>query len=496
MSDSSKFIKAITTGYAYTIVNLLVSLWLLPYVLQFLTRSEYAIFAILTDISNWLALASLGIGPSLNVRGGQLIANKKFTLLNKVVNSAFWGQLLLSIIILIVTIYLSVNPYLVIGTSVFDESIGCSIFFILTGFIIGFIMQPLNGLLVANKQVHIDNYLKFGTLALRTILTVVFLNLGYGVFSLALSSFIAMLLMALITIKRIFTSFPYINLSINLFNKHEFKGLLKTGIWLTVGGIAGVLIFRMDAFLISKYFTLEMVTCFVISAKLYAIADMIHQQFFNQTRPYFVQIISKKETEKLLSLYRILFSSAFTSAAIMGFFILILNEWFINKWVGADFYLGKDINLWLCINFIIQAAVLPNRIILVSAFYKVKNNAIQRLIEGVVKFTLGIMLIPVIGLKALIIAAVITSVLFSNIYLNKLTSDFLGQKSIRNSLSLLLIAPILLLMFTDSHIMYGLIISTSCILVLSTYIITIRNERAMLAPIYNYVVNKLYKKKT
>ena len=105
MSDSSKFIKAVTTGYAYTIVNLLVSLWLLPYVLQFLTKSEYAIFAILTDISNWLALASLGIGPSLNVRGGQLMASKEFSLLNKVVNSAFWGQILLSSIILIVTLY-------------------------------------------------------------------------------------------------------------------------------------------------------------------------------------------------------------------------------------------------------------------------------------------------------------------------------------------------------------------------------------------------------
>lgn len=495
MSDSSKFIKAVTTGYAYTIANLLVSLWLLPYVLQFLTKSEYAIFAILTDISNWLALSSIGIGPSLNVRGGQLMASKEFALLNKVVNSAFWGQILLSSIILVVTLHLSFNPNLVIGTTEFDESIGWSIFFILIGFMIGFVMQPLNGLLVANKQVHIDNYLKFGTLILRTTLTVVFLNLGYGIFSLALSSIIAISLMAIITFKRIFTSFPYIKLSMNLFDKFEFRQLLKTGVWLTIGGIAGVLIFRMDAFLISKYFTLEVVTCFVISAKLYSIADMIHQQLFNQTRPYFVQIISKKETEKLSSLYRILFSSAFTSAAIMGFFILLINDWFINKWVGPDFYLGKEINLWLCINFIIQATVLPNRIILISAFYKVKNNAIQRFIEGIVKFSLGIILIPIIGLKALVIAAIIASLLFSNIYLNKLTSDFLGQKSIRNILSLLLISPVLLLIFTENNTLHGLIVASACLLVLSSYIITIRNERAMLTPLYNYVINKLYKKK-
>ncbi|MFN3446112.1 MAG: MATE family efflux transporter, partial [Bacteroidia bacterium] len=203
--------------------NLLVSLWLLPYVLNFLSKSEYAVFAITADIVAWLALTSLGVGPSLNVRAGQFIGQKNYSDLNTVTNAAFWGQLLLSLIIVGFGVFALNYPSQIISESINEPNLGWVLFLLILGGAIGFIGQPLNGLLTANKQIHIDNYLKFGTLTLRTLLTIFFLNLDFKLMSIALSNIIALGLALIITYWRVKSSIPSIRLHPLEFKSVEFK---------------------------------------------------------------------------------------------------------------------------------------------------------------------------------------------------------------------------------------------------------------------------------
>lgn len=466
MSDSKSLLKAVSSSYAYLIANLLLSLWLLPYVLIFLTKAEYAVFAITADIVAWLALTSLGVGPSLNVRAGQLIGQKKYDNLNTVVNSAFWGQLVLSGSILIVAIYAFLFPTQIIGSTINDNNLGLVLFLLLIGGAIGFIGQPLNGILVANKQIHIDNYLKFGTLILRTGLTIIFLNLGYKLLSIALSNIIALVVSFGITYWRVKSTIPELTLKINYFSKAQFKDLLKTGIWITVGGIAGILISKTDNFIISKYFSLELVTSFFITYKLYTIAEMLHQQLFNLTRPYFVQIYGSGDTNKFSLLYKLLYQSSFLTSCLMGFSIFLINKWFISYWLGPDYFLGDTLNFWLCINFIVQSAVLPNRIILVSTLFKVKENGISRLIEGVIKLFLCIIFIPIIGINAVVISGVISSLLFSTFYFNYLAGQLIKQKNTNNILSIFLLSISLLVLLTDEYtIKIAVIVATLLVVI-------------------------------
>lgn len=430
--------------------NLLVSLWLLPYVLKYLSKSEYAVFAIAADIVAWLALTSLGVGPSLNVRAGQFIGQKDYTGLNTVTNAAFWGQIFLSILIVGFGVYALNNPSQIISESINDPNLGWVLFLLILGGAIGFISQPLNGLLTANKQIHIDNYLKFGTLGLRTLLTIIFLNLDFKLMSIALSNIIALGFAMIITYWRVKSSIPGIRIHPLEFKSVEFKKLLKTGVWITVGGVAGILIFKADNFIISKYFTLETVTGYFITYKLYSIVDMLHQQLFNQTRPYFVQLYSKNEHIKFATLYKILYNSSFLTASIGGFLIYLINEWFITHWLGTNYFLGNSLNFWMCLNFIIQSSVLPNRIVLVSSLFKVKENGVSRLIEGVIKVTISLCLLPIIGIEALAISGIIASILLSSLYFNFLVGQLIKQNNISNVISTLLLFLSVIVLFTDN----------------------------------------------
>lgn len=444
--DSKRFLKGVASGYAFMIASLLVSLWLVPFTLKYLTRPEYAIFAIAGDLLSWLGLAGLGVSSVFNSRGAQLMGSGDREELNIVASTTFFTQLASAIVIILAGVIVVLKPELLFSKEASAEHLQAVVAILVTAFTISFIFQPLNAMLVANKQIHIDNYLKFGLLAINTCLTVLFLTQGLKLLSLALSNFIGTVIISIITWIRVKRTLGYIKIDPGLWRFDRFRFLLKNGIWFSIGGLAGIFIFRMDSFLIGQYISLTIVTSFVLTIKLYQIADKLHGQFFNTTRPYFAQVYGKGDMKLFSKMYNISFNLSFTAAFVMGITVLLLNRWFIGIWVGADLYLGDTFNTLLCINFILQAAVLPNRIALATTFYKIEWHNITRVTEGIMKLVVTMFLFQFIGINAVAVGSIIACVLFSSLSLNYLTSRLVNE-NFWKKIRILLLTPLILLIF-------------------------------------------------
>jgi O-antigen/teichoic acid export membrane protein len=476
--------------------NLFISLWLVPFSLHHLTRPEYGIFAICTDLLGWLGLTSLGVGAAFNIRSGQLLGSNDKEELNLVASTAFFSQLFSSIILVVVGIVLYFNPSLLFGQTAHTPHIEWIIAILIGGYIISFILQPMNSLLIASKQIHIDNYLKFGLLAIRTLLTVVLLSSGFKLFSLAFSSLAATIIISTITWIRVKKTLPFIHISWANFRVNRLQFLISNGVWFTLGGLAGLFIFRMDSFMIGKFISLATVASFVITAKLYTIADTIHQQFFNTTRPYFSQLYGKKEMPTLKKLYDVSYNLSFAFAFVMSVTIYMLNEWFIGKWVGHTFFLGRELNLLLCINFIVQASVLPNRIILATTFYKNKEHSLSRLAEGLFKFGLCLLLVPMFGLNSIVFIAIVGSLIFSNTFLNILAGEIVNDKLSEKLMPFLFLVPLAVSAFVNSIWLKAFILLSIITLLIYTTFHKLKKEEAFLSPIYQTIYGRLFKKNT
>lgn len=489
-SDKKKFVKAVTSGYAYMIFQMIVSLWMVPFVLSYLSKPEYGVFAIATDLLGWLGIANLGITAAFNSKGAQLMGTKDTQELNIVASTTFFAQLISAIVIIIGGIYITFHPDTVFGNSKGIEKIEIVVAIIVAGFFIQYITQPLSSMLVADKQIHIDNYLKFGLLAIQTTLTVILLMSGFKLLSLAISSFTSNVIITSITWYRVYKTLPNVKIKLHFWRTDRMLFLLKNGIWFTIGGIAGILIFRMDAFLIGKYISLSIVASFVINNRLYQIADKFHGQFFNITRPYFAQTYGKKEMNKLKEMYNAVFYSSFAFAFIIGIGVFLISRWFITWWVGPEFYLGDTINMLLCINFIVQAAVLPNRIILATTLYKNHLHSITRILEGLLKFTISIIFLKFYGIEALLAGGIFASLIFSNTFLNYLSSRFLHENFFVKLLLLfwVLILPIIL-MIPNTIVRYIFLILISCFVIWITVSNLIKNNQ-LIKPIYARYFNK------
>lgn len=491
-SDAKKFIKGVTTGYAFTIVSMFVSLWMVPFTLKYLTKPEYGVFAIITDLLGWLSIANLGITSTFNSKGAQLLGSKSYDELNVVLSTTFYSQLFSAIILVVFGIYLVYNPNLLFGNVGNLDNIGIVVGMTVLSFIISYVMQPLNILLIADKQLHVDNYLKFGLLLLRTTLTILFLINGYKLVSIAFSNMISTLVIAFVTWYRAYKTLPFIRLDFGLWQKKVFDFLLKNGIWFTIGGIAGLLIFRMDNYLIGKYISLAVVANFTITSKLYQIASTFHQQFFNTTRPYFAQVFGKGDLKTLEKMYNLTFYSSFLFAFISGVIIFLINKWFIGWWVGENYFLGQTINFILAINFIIQSAVLPNRILLATTFYKNSLHSLTRILEGITKYLTSLIFIQPFGLIVILLTSILSSLAFSNIFLNILTSQFFKQKFYSKMFFILFLFLISFTLLINSAIGKIIFLSFTLIaLILYSYKMS-KKDLNLLKPIYDKIRNKLY----
>lgn len=429
-SDLKSFVKGITSGYSFTVFGLLISLWLVPFILGYLTKPEYGVFAILMDMIGWLSVANLGITATFNSKAAQLLGQKDFKELSIVTSTTFFSQLFSVVIILIVGVFFVLNPEWFFQSTNSSENLPLVIAILVLNFGVMYLSQPFSLLLVADKQLHIDNYIKFGMLIFKTIITVLLLMQGFKLMSLAISSIASTIIFSIIAWYRVKKSMPQVQFSLQFWRIDRFSFLLKNGIWFSLGGIAGLLIFRMDSYLIGKFINLTTVASFVITIKLYQIAETIHQQFFNTTRPYFAQTFGEGNFKKLSKMYSIIFYLSFILAFAIGILVMLFNEWFINLWVGESFYLGNTLNLLLCINFIIQTAVLPNRILLATSLYKIEIHNITRILEGITKFAFCYLLISIYGINSIVIVSIICSLLLSNISLNILTSQLLKESFI------------------------------------------------------------------
>ncbi len=444
--DSKRFLKGVASGYAYMITSLLVSLWLVPFTLKYLTKPEYAIFAIAGDLLTWLGLAGLGVSAVFNSRGAQLMGKRDIGELNIVASTTFFTQLASAIIIILAGIVVTLKPELLFSKEASAEHLQLVVAILVMSYTISFIFQPLNSMLIASKQIHIDNYLKFGLLAITTCLTVFFLIRGLKLLSLAISNFIGTIIISIITWIRVKRTLGYIKINPGLWRFDRFRFLVKNGIWFSIGGLAGIFIFRMDSFLIGQFISLTTVTSYVITIKLYQVADKFHQQFFNTTRPYFAQVYGKGDMTLLSKMHNLSFNLSFTAAFIMGVAVMMVNKWFIGIWVGHDFYLGNTANMLLCINFILQASVLPNRIILATTFYKIEWHNITRVTEGAMKLLISVILIKNLEVNAVIVGSIIACVFFSSIALNYLAGRLLNE-DFRKKLRLLTLTLLIVAAF-------------------------------------------------
>jgi O-antigen/teichoic acid export membrane protein len=425
----NSYVKAITSGYAKTILTIVVGLWMVPFTLKFLTLAEYGVFAIAGDILIWLGLLQLGTGATLNSRAAQLIGKGDTARLTELTSTAFVLQSIAAVLMILVGggISLTVDRWFQADTSV--AGLNLIVFVLILGASIRITAQVFTALLIANKKIHLANYMGIGQFLLRTGLTVAFLLAGLKLMALAWAALISTVAVSVFSYWWVRRLMPEVRISIAKFRLEHVKDLVGNGVWLTIGGLAGLLILNVDRIMIGRFVSLEAVAAFMITGKLYFIAEGLHAQLFNVMRPYFGQLHGQSKTGELADIYHVAFAGSLLMSVLMASGLFLANQWFITWWVGPDLFLGRTINFLLALNFVIQSSVLPNRVLLASALFKMPTTNLVRVLEGCLNLGLSFMLVRQLGIVGVLLGSIVASGVCSAVGLNIIARSYFAGTS-------------------------------------------------------------------
>jgi len=98
VKDNRLFVFGLLSGYTVFILTTLGSIFLIPYVLRYLTENEYGAYTLLLELFGWLIVTDLGVVSVFNSKGAHFNGRLNDKELTSWFNTVFFSQLISALI--------------------------------------------------------------------------------------------------------------------------------------------------------------------------------------------------------------------------------------------------------------------------------------------------------------------------------------------------------------------------------------------------------------
>lgn len=456
MSQSSRlknYLAGVSTGSVRMLLHVLVGLFLTPFTLRYLDREEFAIFSLTLDVLTWLALLDIGITAGLRTQAARLNNLTETDKINRLASTAFFAQNIIVLFILVLGVGMAFAfPHFFPIRPDLQRDATLLMALSVLGVAVSIGSQTFSALLVANQQMHVDNLIGLLLIVIRTVLTVVLLKAGFGVFSLAVAHVASRTTTAILAAFRVYRLLPKLKIRYSNASWSDFKQIGGLGLWFSLGGIAGMAIHSMDTAITAKVVSVEAVTALVLTGRFYELTSGLVWLVSENARPMLGQMLGQNQINESFSAYRKLFAISTGLAVVAAFSVWAGNANFISKWVGHSNYAGAWVDLALAFTIIAGLWNMPNRVVL-SANLAVRDQSLVRMLEGVVNVILSVVLGLKFGLIGVVaanfLAALVTSMWMMPLLTARMFSYSFGKFLWGD------VAPAILLMVALFPVAYG-----------------------------------------
>lgn len=386
----NSYLKSVSTGYVRMMIQIGVAILLTPFILSYISHEEYGTYSLALGSIQFFSMFNFGFGGALGILVSR--NTKNYSLVSSYSGIVQSFQLILGLVGLFSGIALSFNFNEFFDVVDKDNVALKTVVVIFSfSFFVTMLNQVYSTLLVANRQVALDNKIGIFTSLFGSLAVIIFLKLGLGIIGLSVSILITQVLNLVICFLRVKKSMPDLHISLFKFSLIDFKNMYVIGIWIFVGSISVFLIEKFDQFVVSKLLTLELVGVLVITSKLFELGKKIIFTISNNYRPYFGKLLEENKHDLANKHFLLLRHFTISIAIIFSSLLVVVNPYFIKLWVGKELYGGDYVSLFLGLNLVYHAWKLPNRAYL-SSNLVVKEQSIFGIFEGLLNVVFSIFL--------------------------------------------------------------------------------------------------------
>jgi O-antigen/teichoic acid export membrane protein len=396
MSRTSRFLSGMGFGYTTQILTMLIGLWLTPFLLFRVGQHDYGLWLVSTQIMFYLGLLDLGI-VALLPREVAFATGRAGSIQNAVDLPHLIGET--------VRMVLGQLPFVILGALIAWLMIPADwaalsnpIGLVLVAFVITF---PLR---IFSAVVHgLQDYTYAGSLGLfsyvvSTGVTILLVVAGLGLYALALGWLVLQLINALASWHRLRKHFPgVLPQSLPRLSWERARIRLKQGFWVSINQIAVVLLTGTDMLIIGKLFGPAAVVPYACTGKLISVLANQPQMLMAAAGPALSQMRTGESRERLSQVCVALGQAMLMLSGAVVCVVLLVNQGFVGRWVGAGQYGGFWLTLLILLSMLLRHWNLTVGYTLFCFGYE-RRLCLTALLDGLVSVTAVVLFVWLYGL--------------------------------------------------------------------------------------------------
>jgi O-antigen/teichoic acid export membrane protein len=429
----SRLVQSIASNWASLAVNIAISFFLAPFVVNKLGSTWYGIWAVVMQFTGYLYLMDFGVRESVIRYTSKYMARKQGRRLNQILTVAFGVYGPITVLTLIASVTLAwAAPYMFQMDAEHYPAARWTI--LLVGITIAqtFISNVFLGILLGLQRWAINNLVGITIALIRTAVIVVALKAGHGIVALAtiqlggsIVSGIVSAILASRYLHQLGTSIRIVRISAKRFRALASR-VFRYGLFVFLGNIGQKIIVASDAIIIAIFMKMSSVTYYAIAGSL---IDPL-RSLLASTALVFAPIASKLHaTGNRQQLGKTAISGSkliLVIALPVVLTYMILGRTFIGLWMGPEF--SQPSGAVLMILAWAMLASTPSFVLSMLLYGISQHNisAYLKLIEAAVNLILSIVLAQHFGIIGVALGTAIPHTIVSLVVLPYLTCRAIG----------------------------------------------------------------------
>lgn len=339
--------------------GIVLTFFLIPMTIKYVSVEKYGIWLTIMSIANWLIYMDIGLGNGLKNKLGEQIALRNFTKAKALVSTTYVALTIIAVIIFVFGQLANFNvdwsQTLKVSES-YREELKLVFSVVLSFFCLQLILQILNPVLFANQDIRISSILSFvGTfISFFLIYLLTKQNEEGSLIDLCLTIGISPVIV-LITASLIIynTKYKFIKPELKSIDFKEIKSLMGLGFKFLLIQIGQVLFYNTDNIIIGRVLGMEQVTQYNIAFKYFSIITMTGAIIMNPIWPAFVEARIKNDFNWINKVIKKLQLTACV-LVLISIVMVIYSDQFYFFWIGTRVNISPELNIvlaiYVCIN--------------------------------------------------------------------------------------------------------------------------------------------------
>jgi O-antigen/teichoic acid export membrane protein len=387
----------------------LVTLLVTPLYLDLTSQELFGLWLTLGSVLGWIKLGDMGIGMALTRSSVEALEKNNYDLLRRLIYGAILSFLVLGVIFSGIGYLLTDTLVEMFEISGAIESDFRKTFYVLLSVALIGPCFGVFGSVIEAKQHMAFQQINHTVITLLSIgVNVLLLFLGFGIIAFAFGLLFSALIIPFIEViylRRIDKRIDFFPIKTT---KKDIISLLKFGGLFQILKIANLVSTSTDSIIIASILGTSFVSIYIFTGKLAFLFSIVLISIIPSVLfPGITQLFELGDKEKIARIYIKLSNISIRLGLFIGVFYPVVNESFVNLWVGSENYGGLELTV-IFVVWIVLESFLRGITAIIYSSGELHGLAVVSFIEAGLNILLTLYFINSLGLFGVALATILS----------------------------------------------------------------------------------------